>query len=827
MANTRRTWSDAFLGPFRTIGKLLLFGVGLGFAGAIVAFVFVLSMLPGLPDIESEEHTSLKVPLRVYSREGALLGEFGDEKRDPVAIETVPPLLIKAILAAEDNQFYEHLGIDISGIVRAIIANLRSGGVRQGASTITMQVARNYFLTPERTYTRKIKEMLLAVNLERRFNKDQILELYINKIFLGHRAYGFSTAARTYYDTGLEGLTLAQIAMLAALPKAPSRDNPLSSPDHAKTRRDYVLGRMLELRYINDAQYQAAADAALSAARHGPALEHAPYIAEMARLYMIEKYGEQVYEDGYRVYTTVSAPLQIAARRALRKSLDAYDKRHGYRGAVAEIPLSGFDLGAATAQERAELEDQWRDELARHPLLGALRPALILRVNKQSAEALTVTGKRIVLPWQGLQWAQRHLDADTLGPKPRTAGEVLRPGHVVYVRRKGEAWALDQAPAAAGALVSINTNDGAIHSIIGGYDFVLTKFNRASQAKRQPGSNIKPFIYSAALENDFTAATAVSGGPIVGEDDGQGNVWRPQNYAGRFSGPTPLRRALSRSLNLVSVRLLRTITPQFGARYMQRFGFRPEDMPDGLPLALGAASFTPLEVVRAYGVFANGGYLVEPYFISHVEDRDGSIIESANPAVVCDYCDAGAPDAHGTAAAFAGTAARRLAPRVVNPANAFIMNDMLREVVRSGTGRKARSLERKDLGGKTGTTDEFKDAWFSGFSRDVATTVWIGFDQSQGLGRGEAGSKAALPGWIEYMGSALQGLPQNVLQPPDSVVQTWVSTDTGHPTAPGSRKSHPEYFIAGTEPAPGAVRSGGTDEDSAAPSSDSPDSDLF
>ncbi|MDD9800602.1 MAG: PBP1A family penicillin-binding protein [Gammaproteobacteria bacterium] len=830
--------------------RLMLLVIGAGALAGLALVGFSLSLLPSLPPIEAADRIALKLPLRIYSRDGLLLAEFGDERRKPVAIGDVPRPLIQAVLAAEDDNFYRHPGIDLSGIARAVIANLRPGSARQGASTITMQVARNYFLTPEKTYTRKMKEILLAFRLEQTLSKDQILELYLNKIFLGHRAYGFAAAAQVYYGESLDQLTLAQLAMLAALPKAPSRNNPITNPETAEARRDYVLRRMLQLDYITAEQYRAAAPQPLTASYHGAVLDlEAPYVSEMARRHMVENYGASVYEKGYNVYTTVSARLQLAARRALRKGLRDYDRRHGYRG-----PAGRIDLAQTTEAERRRL-------LQEHPAPANLRAALVTEVGERSADIFLADDGEARIPWRGLAWARAYVDTETLGPKLKRAADVVAAGDVILVRRSGNRpWELAQPPAINGALVSIDTDDGAIKAVVGGYDFYQTKFNRALQAERQPGSNIKPFIYSAALEKNFTAATPVSGGPIVAEDESIGNIWRPENYTGRFFGPTPLRKALSLSINLVSVRILRAINPRFAIEHMEKFGFDREDLPGDLSLALGTPHFTPLEVVTAYAVLANGGHRVTPYLVSRIEDRAGRTVYTANPPTVCEFCVAdgglevengdggggdggldgyigdsdvetagGGAETDGYDFAIDGggfqsdgdgaeTAARqrKLAPRVLSAENAFLMNSLLRQVVQSGTGQRAKSLGRRDLAGKTGTTNNFHDAWFSGFTRGTAATVWMGFDQASSLGRGEAGSRVALPAWIDYMRAALRGEPQTELRPPDNITAAWVDQDSGAAAVENAPNGYLEYFIAGTEP--GGAGGGGGEGEAGAPS---------
>ncbi|HSH41999.1 MAG TPA: penicillin-binding protein 1A [Arenicellales bacterium] len=750
--------------------------------GALAIGGFALTLLPELPDAEEIRDVQLQVPLRVYAANGELMAEFGEQRREPVAIADVPEPLVQAILAAEDDSFYSHPGVDFAGVVRAAIENFKSGQTGQGASTITMQVARNYFLSREKTYTRKAREALLAFRLERMLSKDQILELYINKIFLGHRAYGYAAAARIYYGRRLDELTLPEMALLAGLPKAPSRDNPLTNPDRARERRNYVLGRMHKLGYISDAEYQEALDAPLTAERHRITTDvDAPYVAEMARDYMVSRYGEEAYSSGYKVFTTVVPELQHNANRALRAGLLDYSYRHGFTGPVERIELSS-DAGSEVLDEA----------LAKHERSGELLPAVVIAVEERTATVYTRRKEVVEIPWEGLSWA-RPRRGTGVGAEPQSPGDVLAPGDIVYVAPVEEnGWRLTQIPQIEGGLVSLDPRDGAIRALVGGFDFYLGKFNRIMQAERQPGSNIKPFIYSAALEHGYTPATRVSGGPIVVEDPARGELWRPENYSGKFFGPMPLRTALMKSVNLVSVRVLRNIGLQNAREHLARFGFDPDSLPNGLSLALGSGTVRPITVARAFGVVANGGYLVEPYFIRWVEDADGNILEQASPGIACGYC---------ATPAFETQRERPLqAPRVISPENRFLLTSMMRDVVRHGTGRRAMELGRNDLAGKTGTTNDFRDAWFSGFNDEFVTTVWVGFDDSRTLGRGEAGSRAALPIWVDYMEEALEGVPESGLPQPDNVVAARISPETGRLLAEGASGGTTEFFEIGTLP---------------------------
>jgi penicillin-binding protein 1A len=775
---------------------ILVSFLGLFAGGVLAAAVIALAISPTLPSVQSLTDERLKVPMRVYTQEGILLAEFGEEKRIPVKIDEVPDLLIKAILAAEDDSFYFHQGVDFLGIVRATLANLREGRNAEGASTITMQVARNYFLTPEKTYTRKLREILLAFKIERELTKDQILELYINKIFLGNRSYGFAAAAQIYYGKPLVSLTLPEMAMLAGLPKAPSRDNPLNNPDNARARRDYVLGRMLKLGYIDEVAHDEGRQAPPSAGRHAlqPAFE-APYIAEMVRQYMFATYSENTYDGGFHVYTTIRAKDQQAADKALRAGVLAYERRHGYRGPAGRESIKGD-------ADQAVLDDILKD----YQVVGGLLPAVVLKVEDKTATAYTQDGATIALGWSGLSWAARYISEDARGPAPKRAADAVHVGDIIYVERiKEDEWALAQVPHVSGAIIGLRPSDGAINALAGGFDFYQSKFNRAVQAQRQPGSNLKPFIYAAALEKGFTTASLVSGAPVVVEDANLEDEWRPEDYSRKFYGPTRLRKALTLSLNLVAVRLLRAIEPDYAADYMERFGFDSRRLPRSLSLALGSAQATPIQMVSAFAVFANGGYRVEPYFIERIEDADHKVLEQANPTVICPTCpDQPAPvTAAGVPGEPAAPPAPRYAPRAISPPLAFLMTSMMRDVITGGTAMAAMELGRRDLAGKTGTTNDHRDAWFTGFNSDMVTTAWVGFDSNTPLGAGEVGGRTALPIWMDYMRVALDGVPEKPLVPPAGVVSATINSETGHLTDASDPQAMREYFLEGTLPADG------------------------
>ena len=776
------------------LSKILLLGIVLAITLGTGFTVYTLGLLKDLPTIEQLREVKFSVPLRIYSSDGLLIGEYGRERRIPVRVEESPPLLTDAILAAEDANFYQHPGVDFAGIVRAALSNLRSGSHGQGASTITMQVARNFFLSREKTYTRKLKEILLAFEMERALSKDEILELYINKIFLGQRAYGFGAAARVYYGRDLADLSLPEIAMLAGLPKAPSRDNPVRNPVRAEERRNYVLRRLWELGKIDDFAYENAVKAPVTSSLHVTTFElDAPYVAEMARRQMVEWFGKEVYESGFNVQVTVGADDQRAATQALRRGLIAYDRRHGYRG-----PATTLDPGIMADPRRVV------EALQAVPSSGEIVPAAVTAVQERSFRAMLRDGAEIEVGWDGMNWARRHLGANSLGPQPKQAAEIVSPGDVVFVAREQEGeksgehgWQLSQLPEISGALVSLRPADGAILALVGGFDYSLSEFNRATQARRQPGSNIKPFIYSAALDKGYTPASLVSGAPIVVEDV-PGHLWRPENYSRKFFGPVRLRFALSKSLNLVSVRLLRNIGIDYALQHLEKFGFDRSNLPHTLSLALGSASLTPIEVAAGFAVFASGGMKVRPYLIQRIVDREGvafpvpvreeePVPEATVAMVNADAAGAGTNEAQVTDP-----------DRAISAENAFIMTSMMQQVIRSGTAVKALSLERSDIAGKTGTTNNYVDAWFSGYNPDVTTTVWVGFDTPAHLGRKESGARAALPIWIDYMEQALADIPERTLVPPPGVVSRLVDRENGQPASQDDPDAYQEYFMAST-----------------------------
>ncbi len=795
----------------RVVGFLVLLG-GLGSLLAAVGVYWYLS--PKLPSIEVLKDVKLQVPLRVFARDGTLIAEFGEKRRSPVLLAEVPRNMIYAVLASEDDRFYEHPGVDWQGITRAVVHLLRTGEKGPGGSTITMQVARNFFLSREKTYVRKLNEILLALKIERELSKDEILELYLNKIFLGHRAYGVGAAAQVYYGKALNELDLPQLAMIAGLPKAPSRFNPVVNAERALARRNYVLGRMRELNYITPAEYETAIRSPVTAAVHGLRAElNAPYVAEMARVYMEEKLGEDAYTGGYRVYTTLDPRLQLAASDALRQALLAYDRRHGFRGPELKLDPE-LDL---VAVEKA---------IADIPDVGGLKPAAVLLVDQQSVKALVKDTGEIEIPWTGLEWARRHLDENRLGPELTRADEIVSKGDVIRVELREEGWQLAQVPAIEGAIVALDPNDGAVLALSGGFDFYRSKFNRIIQAERQPGSAFKPFVYSAAMENGFTPASMINDAPVVFNDPGIEAVWRPENYSGRFFGPTRIREALYKSRNLVSIRLVRAMGVAATIDHLKHFGFDENKLPKNLSIALGSVTITPLELARGYSVLANGGYLVEPYFVLRTQNSDGEVMDQATPRRVCRECESmeqanpedrsavpiktsvtqPSPDPVSEAPVVgdelpeAEEVEPEPAPRVISARNAWIMNSMMRDVIRRGTGRRALELGRKDLAGKTGTTNDQRDAWFSGFNPNIVATTWVGFDQLQPLGRGETGARAALPMWIHFMREALRNSPETILEQPEGLVTVRIDPETGRLASAGDDDAIFETFYSERAP---------------------------
>ncbi len=801
----------------RLISRLIVLGI-LG-SGWLLAGVY-LYLSPGLPDVETLRDVRLQTPMRVYTREGDLIGQFGEQKRTPLPFDEIPQQFVDALLAAEDDNFFRHSGIDMLGLARAVSELVLTGEKGSGGSTLTMQVARNYFLSLERTFMRKFNEILLAIEIERALDKREIFELYFNRVFLGHRSYGFEAASQVYYGKSISELSLAQHAMLAGIPKAPSRNNPVSGPTAGEQRRNWILGRMLELQYINQDAYSAAVDAPVTATHHGAKLSFAAhYAAEMARQQMLQRYGINAYNDGYHVYTTISSELQQLAQRTVIEGLITYDKRHGFRGPERRLPPEEGDT-------YEETEQRWLKALAEMPVIAGLSPAIITDVGEDSAAFLLTDGSRHPIAWEnGLRQANRYLTENSRGGRPKTATEVVSIGDLIrVVEEEPGQWHLTQVPAAQAALVSLDPEDGAINAIVGGMGFELSKFNRATQAQRQPGSNFKPFLYSAALDHGFTAASLINDAPIVLEDSSLEDIWRPENDSGQFYGPTRLRWALTKSRNLVSIRLLQRVGIENLIDYSQRFGFDTENFARDLSLALGTHAMSPLEVATAYAILANGGYRVEPYLIRRIDNIAGDTVFTASPATVCRSCEEEglAEEELSMAEILAGPqgAAGNLpvAERIMDERVNFVIDSILRDVITRGTGRRALVLERGDIAGKTGTTNGPMDAWFSGYNHDVVTTTWVGFDNYTPLGRKEFGGTAALPIWIDFMREALRDSPEAERPLPPGIVHVRVDPESGLLAEAGQRNAILEYFREEHVPAQAntdgtlSAGTGGTDD---------------
>ncbi len=764
---------------FSFLVKLGLIGVLLAALGATGIYYY---LKPDLPNVQQLREIRLQTPLRLYSEDGKLISEFGEKRRSPIQFDAIPATFVNALLAAEDNRFYQHIGVDFKGLARAAFQLISTGRIQTGGSTITMQVAKNYFLTRARTFTRKFSEILLALQIEQEMSKNEIFELYVNKIYLGHRAYGIQAAANVYYGRDINQLTTAELAMIAGLPKAPSANNPLSNPSRAKTRRDWILSRMLELGYIDQPHYDEQVASPLTATFHGTDIElTAPYVAEIARAELLERFGERIYTDGFTATVTINSAAQEAANLAVTEGLLAYDRRHGYRGPYGTLPLES-DLELL----RAKIADQ--------PAVGVLQPALVLSLEEQSAMLLTREGEELTLPWTGLSWASTYIDENTKGPKPERADQILKPGDLIYLYTATEGPLLAQIPEAQAALTALSPRDGAIKAMVGGFNFNQSKYNRATQATRQPGSNFKPFIYSAALANGFTTATLINDAPVVFEDSNLESSWRPENYSRKFYGPTRFREALYKSRNLVSIRILRSIGIKTGREYAHQFGFPLERLPDNLSLSLGTAAVTPLELVTGYATFANEGYKITPYLLRQVESIEEGVLFEATPHTICEDCLYVAAPAEVPADNTLTVTRNPIAPRIMDSQTAYLIHNVMQDVIQRGTGRKAKALGRNDLAGKTGTTNEQKDAWFSGYNADVVASVWVGFDQPKSLGRREFGSTAALPIWIDFMRTALADLPERPRIPPQGIVSVKIDPESGRLAYPGQKEAIFELF---------------------------------
>lgn len=802
---------------FRLIFRFLIVSFILGLATLIVTYLVVSK---DLPDVETLRDIQLQVPLRVYTQDGKLISVFGEKRRIPVLVSEMPANLKNAFIAGEDKRFYDHPGIDYQGITRAVWTLATTGEKTIGGSTITQLLARNSFLTLDKTFTRKTKEIFLALKMEREFSKNEILELFLNKILLGHRAYGVGAAADVYYGKSVAQLSLAQCAMIASLPKAPSRINPITSPARAMSRRNYVLERMLEDGYISDSEFESAINERNTAYYHGATTQvSAPYLAEMVRKEMLARFGQAAYTGGFEVYTTINSRFQSTANRAVTDGLEEYDRRHGYRGAEAH-----FDLLEGNTTEN------WDEILRPYKPVAGLAPGLVTEVDEEIALVYQADGQTIALTLADMHWAKKFISRDRVGFELKSISDALKVGDIIRTRLGDEGrHELTQLPEPEALLISLNSQDGSIKALVGGYDYTRSKFNRVIQSRRQPGSGFKPFIYSAALEKGKTTASIVNDAPIVFSDSELERDWKPQNFSEKFFGPTRLREAMVNSQNLVSIRLLREIGVQYASEYISQFGFDPAELPGNLSMALGSASLKPISIARGYAVFANGGYLIDPFFIERIIDARGTVLFAASPHIACNDCDLEAgndleqveviektepsfrPLQLDAAEDLQTTEQIRIetpdavarfipAPRVISEQNAYLVRSMMMDVVRRGTGKKAMALGRNDLAGKTGTTNEQRDAWFSGYNNEVVTSVWVGFDSHEPLGRNEVGGKAALPIWIDYMRVALADLPDLVPKVPEGITRARVDPDTGLLARAENNSAIMEVFITGNLP---------------------------
>lgn len=768
---------------------LLLSVLGLTIAAGIIYAVYY-NVKDDIPSVAELKEIELRIPLRIFTADNKLIGEFGEQRRTPVRFEDIPLGLENAILAAEDSNFHNHPGVDLLGLGRAAFQLISTGQKQGGGSTITMQVARNYFLSFEQTFMRKFTEIFIALKMERELSKEEIFELYVNKIYLGNRAYGFEAAAQIYYGKSLSELTLAQYAMIAGLPKAPSRFNPIVNPSRSLIRRNWILQRMLSLGMIDKDAYQEAVEAPVTAKNHGitPDIE-AGYVAEMVRLELYGTFGDDLYNNGLTVYTTIHSERQTVANESIYRGVLDYDMRHGYRGSIeTRVDL----INAPLADQKQALQDISR--------FRNWTTALILSVEEQTADVRLSDGQRVILPWDAIKWARPYINENAQGPSPSKVADVLVPGDIVRLRPDDTVgWLLAQKPTVQSALISLNSTDGAIEALVGGFNFFENKFNRVTQSRRQPGSSFKPFVYAAALDRGYTAASIINDAPVVFNDTNLASAWRPTNDGGKFYGPTRIRQALYRSQNIVSVRLLNDLGIRPTLEFLRRFGFDPDELPHNLSLSLGSANLSPLQIATGYTVFSNGGYQVQPYLINEIIDRHGEVIFQAAPVTVCSTCtrlESSSDEEHqmGLFETEHGIASLPIAPRVLDPEVNYIIYDMLRDVIKYGTGRRARVLQRDDIAGKTGTTNDGRDAWFAGFNGDIVTTVWSGFDNSSPLGRGEWGGSVSLPSWINYMRSALNDTPPSYVSKPSSLVTVRIDPDTGERALPGQTNAIFEVF---------------------------------
>lgn len=816
------------------IKRLLILAIIGAILAVSIIFGFYLYVKPELPDVATLKDVELQTPMRIYSADGKLISQFGEKQRIPVTYDEIPQQLINALIATEDSRFYEHIGIDPIGITRAMVVIAMSGSVTQGASTITQQLARNFFLSSEKKIMRKIKEMFIAIHIEQLLSKEEILALYINKIFLGYRSYGFGAAARIYFNKNLSDLTLSEIATLAGMPKAPSTMNPIHSIERATTRRNVVLKRMLVEGYISQAQYDETRNEPIIASYHGVNIElNAPYIAEMARAWAVERYGEAVYESGFKIYTTINSRLQLAAQEAANNNLFAYDQRHGYRGPVEKLWQSQSAMWSSS---------KIQSYLDKQPRYGVLEPAVVINIKDSNATVQLKNGQTVILTWDSIKWARRFKTDSIQALPPKKTADILASGEQIWVRKINDIWYLSQVPDANTALVAMSPENGAIKALVGGFDFTHSKFNRATQSVRQVGSNIKPFIYSAGIDNGMTLATLINDAPINRWDSSQGTAWRPKNSPPTYDGPTRVRLGLAQSKNVMAVRVLRRVGLDETINFLTRFGFKSNDLPRAEALALGAGNLTPMEMAQGFTVFASGGHYLETFFIDYIEEFSGDIAYRAKSVVIChENCDdKNNPNGSSTlslqneiqdenlikqTAAFENSP--QYAPRVLSEEHAFLVREMLEANIWgggnwrnktgwNGTGWRAQKpLNRRDIGGKTGTTNDSKDAWYTGFGPNLVTTVWVGFDDhARTLGRSnrnpnvttpqvygaESGARTAQPAWIDFMKAALVDIPEQRKKLPSDIVIVRIDRESGLLTRKSDSSSMFEYFEKGTVP---------------------------
>lgn len=821
-----------------------------GFFSVLIGISSIyLYLAPSLPSVESLKNIQLQIPLRIYTADDKLIAEFGQKRRNPVSYADVPQAFYNALIAAEDENFYSHSGVDLKGLARAAYELISTGKKRSGGSTITMQVAKNYYLSSDKTFTRKFTEILLALHIEQEISKQEILELYVNKIYLGKRAYGVESAAQVYYGKSISELSLAQLAMIAGLPQAPSAANPIINPDRARYRRNYVLARMFSAGLISQEEFDDAGSEPVTAKLHGLNSEvDAPYLAEMVRAELLELYPDDLYTKGYRVTTTIDSTAQIAAQKSIQDGLHDYDRKHGLREPLKALahyilseqqeipvtqPVAFWTPESPTPQSDKKLAlppspsdlnlNSWIEQLKQLDAPGNLRWAVVTNINEedQSVQFTFTDHSQIYLPISQYQWAAPYINVNEVGAPIKEAKDLFEIGYRALIQQSGEAYWLAQEPQVQGSLVSFDPQNGALKAIVGGYDFNRSKYNRAIQADRQPGSSFKPFIYSAGLEYGLTPASIINDAPVVFEDDSLEAVWRPENYSGNFFGPTRLREALYKSRNLVSIRILSRTGIGRTVRYIEQFGLPASKLNRDLSLALGSSGLTPYEMASAYNVLANGGYRVDPHFIQSIEDNDGQTLYEHQAKIVCKSC-LESIEQHKKLLAETENQANTLnttnpennnplanellnladytnqypplAPKAMDERVNYLIYSLLKDVIKRGTGKRALALNRNDLAGKTGTTNDQKDAWFSGYNNKLVANVWVGFDSPQTMGRSAFGSNTALPIWVDYMSTALKDMPESPLTQPDGLVSVRIDPDTGNLAYPGQANAIFEMF---------------------------------